>query len=256
MSLNKYLIISIILLIWGEVFAQNLNDTAIVKKEQQKPDKVSLLTYIRVISDNKGNVRADQNIAPTFRLVNWLNLQVGLRYGEKPQNFNSYYHYKVELKSKWFWKTVRVLARMSDNVITAPPPTYRKTNKLIIAEAKYPISSHFLVSVGGGYVFSSQQNNVTDALPTNLGTQLNYPIFKLSVRYTLKNKGFLEATYGSYDVFNPYYYKTPFMQVSTEQELSPLCTFYSYFRYQYNNNVFTPVNYFFCAGIRFHLVKG
>ena len=224
-------------------------------KEKTEGDKITLLTYARIISDNKGNVRADENVVGNFKLINWLKLEAGFRQGERSMHFDSYYHYKLELQTKSFWKIVRVIARISDNVINYPAPPYRKTNKLFAIEAKYPLSKHFHVFAAGGYVFSSQQNNSLDFLPTNKGIQNNYPIFKVAVKYLMTEKVHWELAYGSYDVFNPYALNSPFGQVTGDFELSKMCKLYTYFRYQYNNNVFTPYNYFFAAGVMFHLVK-
>jgi hypothetical protein len=235
--------------------SKSLKDTILVLKEHQKSDKVSLLTYMRIISDSKGSVRMDENIVPKFKLLNWLKLEVGLRYGERPQNFNSYYHYKVELQTKSFWKTVRIIARISDNVIRFPNPTYRKTNELFAIETKFHLYRSFQGIASGGYVFSAQQYNDTRVLPTDQGIQANYPIFKLALRYLLKNKGFVEVVYGSYDVFNPYELNRPFTQLSWEYDLSHSCSLYSYLRYQYDYNVIKPYNYFLGLGIMFHLVK-
>ncbi len=113
----------------------------------------------------------------------------------------------------------------------------------------------FQIFAGGGYVFSSQQNNHLDMLPTSQGIQKNYPIFKVAVKYLLNEKAHIELAYGSYDIFNPYAVNSPFGQLTGNFDLSNLCTLCSYFRYQYNNAVFTPYNYFFSAGILFHLVK-
>ena len=218
-------------------------------------DKITLLIYARIISDAKGNVRADENVVGNFKVIDWLKVEAGVRQGERPHHFDSYYHYKLELQTKSFWKTVRVITRISDNVINFPTPSFRKTNELVAVEVKHLISKHFMVFAAGGYLFSSQQNKEPDALPTNKGIQNNYPIFKLAVKYIINEKGHLELVYGSYDVFNPYLLNQPFGQLTANFDLSELCTFYSYLRYQYNNNVFTPNNYFFAAGIMFHLVK-
>jgi hypothetical protein len=74
----------------------------------------------------------------------------------------------------------------------------------------------------------------------------------LSLRYLVKSNGFLEAVYGSYDVFNPYGINSPFAQLGGDYELTDKCSLMGYFRYQYNYNVFTPLNYFLCLGLVFH----
>jgi len=232
------------------------SDTLPLIQEKQKSYKLRLLVYMRVISDPKGSVRFDENIVPNFRILKWLRMELGIRQGERTQYFNSYYHYKMELQTKWLAKKVRLIARISDNVITFPAPPYRKTNELFVVETKYPLSKSFQGLASLGYVFSAQQNNDLNALPTSQGTLLNYPTFKIAIRYLIKNKGFIEAVYGSYDVFNPYELNKPFVQLTEEYELSHLCTFYSYLRYQYNNNFLTPNNYFLGAGILFHFLPG
>ena len=105
---------------------------------------------------------------------------------------------------------MRVIARVYDDVINYPTPSYRKTNKLFVVEAKYSLSKHFQVFAAGGYVFSSQQNKNLDVLPTNKGIQNNYPTFKLAVKYMVTEKAHFELAYGSYDVFNPYILNQPF----------------------------------------------
>jgi hypothetical protein len=231
------------------LYSDTLNDL----KRNHHSSKVSLLTYVRVISDSKGSIRTDENIVTNFKLLNWLKFELGFRYGERPEKFNSYYHYKVELQTKSFWKTTRFIARVSDNVISFPNPAYKKTNELFAIETKFPLSHSFQGILAGGYLFSSQQNIDIDALPTSKGVQANYPIFKLALRYLLKNKGFVELVYGSYDVFNPYELNRPFTQISWEYEFNHSCALYSYARYQYDYNAFKSYNYFLGLGLMFHL---
>jgi hypothetical protein len=217
--------------------------------------KLTVLTYARIISDAKGLMRADENIVPKFRLLNWLKLETGFRYGERPQNLNSYYHYKLELQTKYFLKTIRFIGRISDNVINYPDPSYRKTNELFAFETKFKLSRLFQGLAAGGYVFSTRQNNSLMAEPTFQGTQANYPIFKLSVRYLTGSKGFFELVYGSYDVFNPYEINRPFTQITWEREFMKIYSFYSYARYQYDYNILKPYNYFLGVGVMIHLFK-
>ncbi|MBS1645795.1 MAG: hypothetical protein JST67_00500 [Bacteroidetes bacterium] len=219
---------------------------------QEHSPRVKLLVYARVIVDAQKEWRTDQNIVGNFKICNWLRLEAGTRLGEKQQAFTSYCHYKIELQSKWFYDVFRVLTRLSDNVTYYPAPTYRKTNAIFIAEAKYPLSKSFHVLAAGGYVFSSHQSNKPDFMPSAAGTQKNYPIFKLSLKYLYK-KAEVEATYGSYDVFNPYLYNQPFAQILGAYEVSKRCKLQSYCRYQYNNNVAVPYNYFFSFGAIFSL---
>lgn len=219
-----------------------------------KSGRLILLVYIRGISSTNGSKRADENIVANIKFAKWLRFEPGIRFGERPQHLDSYYHYKLELQTKSFWKISRLIARISDNVVNFPSPSYRKTNEVFAIENRLPIGKRFLCLINGGYVFSAQQSKMPDVLPTTKGTISNYPVFKLALCYFYK-KGMLELAYGSYDVFNPYFYNSPFFQLTFDHELSKLCAFYSYFRYQYNNDVFNPANYFTCVGIRFHLVK-
>lgn len=237
------------------VTCQNLCAQDIDTLRNQTPrqaDKISLLIYTRVISDANGNIRIDENIVPNFRLNKWLKLELGFRQGERPQHFGSYNHYKVELQSKSFWKTVRFIARLSDNIIYYPSPTYSKSNYLVIAESKNKVSHSLMVLAAGGYVLSYQNNNSLDGWPTVMGNKLNQPIYKVALRYLLKDKGFIEGVYGTYDVFNPYLLSAPFAQVALEYELSDHCALYSYFRYQYNEHFNVPLNNFIGLGVRLH----
>jgi hypothetical protein len=254
-KLNISKILISIVLFGFSGMAQNPKDTAHTEKEQSKPGLVHLTTYMRIISSSNGSFRTDENVVTNFRLGNLLRVEAGIRFGQRPGHLDSYYHYKLELQTKLFWKVVRLVARISDNVINYPSPVYRKTNELFAIETKFPLSHSLQVLACGGFLFSSQQNSVTDALPTSSGTQSNYPVFKLSLRYLVKNKGFLEAVYGSYDVFNPYGINSPFAQIGGDCELTDKCSLMGYFRYQYNYNVFTPNNYFLGLGLVFHLVK-
>jgi hypothetical protein len=222
--------------------------------ENKNGDKITLLTYVRAISNASGSFRMDQNIVPNFRLNKLLRLEAGLRYGERPNMFNSYFHYKLELQTRSFWNTLRFIARISDNVISYPYPSYRKTNEVFVAEAKFSLSKSWQLMTAGGYVFSAQQNDNKEALPTNKGVHNNYPAFKLSLRYLL-SKGFLETSFGSYDTFNPYELNKPFLQEAFEFELSGRCTTYNYFRCEYNERLSTPYNYFVSFGLRFRLAR-
>lgn len=233
----------------SNVMAQDVSE----RNEAEEVEQISLLTYVRVISDPDGAFRFDQNVVPTFRLNDWLKLEAGLRFGERPEHFNSYFHYKFELRTKQFWNTLRMLARISDNVIRYPDPGYRKTNDLVAAEAKFPAAKSFELLFGSGYVFSAKQTDHTEPTPTRSGLHNDYPIFKVAVRYLLK-KGFLETVYGSYDTFNPYELEKPFFQEMLEYDVMGHTALYSYFRYQYSGSVRTPENYFLGLGVRVPLM--
>jgi hypothetical protein len=207
--------------------------------------------YMRLISDAKGNKRMDENVIGNFRTGRWMRVEAGFRQGERPQAFDSYYHYKLELQSIYFWKLLRLFARISDNVINVPSPSYRRTNKLFVLEGKYALYPALQINGGLGYLFSSQQDHVPDALPTFRGKQVNFPVFKVSLRYDL-GRAFAEFAYGSYDVFNPYPLEKPFVQVAGELEIGHACNLFSYFRYQYDRSVKVPDNYFLGLGLLFH----
>lgn len=184
-----------------------------------------------------------------------MRVEAGFRQGERPGRWDSYYHYKLELQSKWFWQKMRLIARVSDNVINYPSPPFRKTNELFVFEGRFPLGAGFRLLAGAGYVWSAQQKYRPDALPTSAGQLSNSFIFRTALRYYVNKKNFLEAVYGSYDVFNPYALNQPFLQISGDNELSSLCTFAWYLRYQYSNRVTTPFNYFLGLGLRLHLLR-
>ena len=253
---KKSLIIILGILFSLKAFSQEINGVKdSLNKDKPKPDQITLMTYARVISDANSNIRCDENLVGNFKLKNLFRLEAGIRFGERPQHFDSYYHYKLELQTKYFFKIARVIGRISDNVLNYPYPSYRKTNILFALETKYSLSKAFQVLAAGGYVITAQQNNKPDALPTTKGIQNNYLIFKLAVKYNISEKSHIELAYGSYDVFNPYALNSPFSQISGDIELSKVVTLYSYFRYQYKSNITTPNNYFFVLGIMFHLPK-
>jgi hypothetical protein len=242
--------ITIIAFCSAKAFAQDADS---LKSEEPKPkesDKITVLMYVRVIRDAAGNVRMDENIVPNFRLNKWLRLELGIRQGERPQQFGSYNHYKVELRTKSFFKTIKFLARLSDNIIEYPSPEYVKSNYLFIAEGKHKISGSFTALISYGYVFTYQQNNNSQVEPITQGVTNNYPTYKIGLRYALKEKGFIEATYGAYDVFNPYLPSSPFTQATLDYELSRRWAFYSYFRYQFYQSLNIPLNYFTAFGVK------
>ncbi len=206
--------------------------------------------YVRIIRDAAGNVRVDENIVPNFKLNKWLRLELGIRQGERPQQFSSYNHYKVELQTKTILKTVRFLARLSDNIIQYPSPQYVKSNYLFIAEGRRKISNSLTALIAYGYVFTYQQNNINQADPITKGVANNYPTYKIGLRYALRDKRFVEASYGAYDVFNPYLLSSPFTQATFDYEISKRWTFYSYFRYQFYQSLGTPANYFTAFGVK------
>ena len=236
---------------WFCVSAQDSVKThAVNEVSRPHPNKINVLFYFRVISDAKGTVRIDENVVGNFRLNSWLRLEAGLRKGERPQSFDSYYHYKLELQSKYFWNSARLIARLSENVIQVPTPYYSKSNYLVITETKWPLSHRFSLMAAGGYVFTFQQNNVLDAVPSTAGVQNFYGTYKFGIRYALQDKGFVEATYGAYDVFNPYVLQSPFVQITSDYDVSRKATLYGYLRYQYDHSFDQPLNNFLGLGVR------
>ena len=85
------------------------------------------------------------------------------------------------------------------------------------------------------------------------GASDHFPTYKLSLRYDLNGKGYVEAVYGAYDVFNPYPVSAPFMQASFDHRLSDKCTLYSYFRYQFNQHPDTALNEFLGLGVKIRI---
>ncbi len=218
-----------------------------------KQSKVSLLIYSRTILEANGGVRFDQNIVANIKLNKWLRFEGGVRQGERPENLDSYFHYKIELQTKSFWNRARFIARLSDNIIQYPLPQYSKSNYLLIAETRWPVSEKFDLLLAGGYNFTFQKDNSTD-VPPNMGTGVsqNFPTYKIAIRYSLK-KGSLEAVYGAYDVFNPYLLSSPFLQLTFEHDITRRCELYSYLRYQYNQTIDSRQNDFLGLGVRIHL---
>ncbi|MGC4021684.1 MAG: hypothetical protein QM734_06950 [Cyclobacteriaceae bacterium] len=92
--------------------------------KRKTSDAFSLLLYTRTISDANGNFRFDQNFVPNFRVTKWLRVELGFRQGERTNQIGAYNHYKVELQSKsFFQRRVRLIARMSDNIVRYGVPT-------------------------------------------------------------------------------------------------------------------------------------
>ena len=236
----------------------SLRTTATANKSR-RIETASLLLYNRIILDARGNVRFDQNVVPTFRITSLFRLQVGFRLGERPNNFNSYYHYKVELQTKQFWNAIRLLARMSTNVIENPGPNggspYTRSNYLGVAEGRYPLSEKFTLTGGVGYLYSFRSDNDLEGLPITAGSQNNHILYKAALHYEFNPRGFVGAAFGTYDVFNPYNLNEPFAQVDCEYDFSERSTLYTYYRYQEAGHFNQPLNSFICLGIRLHFFR-
>lgn len=230
------------------LFAQ---ETDSVRKKPE--DKITLTIYERWISDAKGNVRYDENIVSNFKLNRWLRAEAGIRFGHRPQKFDSYYHYKLELQTKSFWNTVRIFVRLS-NDITQSAPAYSRSYYIGVAEIRHPLSKSLSFLAAWGHVLATQRNNSLDGTPSFSGTQTNYNAYKVGFRYSLK-KGFSELTCGNYDVFNPYAPANSFLQLHFEHDLSKRISFTSNFRYQFDKTIDKPLSNFIIAGVRIHFAK-
>lgn len=216
----------------------------------KKPeDKIILTPYERVIWDTKGNVRWDENIVANFKLNSWLRSEVGFRMGHRSQRFDSYYHYKLELQTKSFWNAVRIFVRLS-NDINQSAPVYSRSYYIAVAELRRPISKSLSFLAAGGHLLATQRDNLLEAAPSFNGAHTNYTAYKVGLRYTLKEKGFLEASCGNYDVFNPYQPAYSFLQTHFEYKLSQRTSFTSNLRYQFDTYVDKPLGYFIIAGMR------
>jgi hypothetical protein len=230
---------------------QDVNQSNI--SDEKKDERISLLVYMRVIRNNNGATRVDQNVVPNFKLNKLLRLELGFRQGETSASMGSYNHYKVELQTRFFYDKFRLLIRMSDRIVRFPSPSYSNSNYLFVAESRFPLGKLFTVLAAGGYVYTFQQNNTLDGWPIASGASDHFPTYKLSLRYSLNGKGYVEAVYGAYDVFNPYPVSAPFMQTTFDYRLSNNSTLYSYFRYQFNQKLDTPLNDFFSIGVKFRI---
>jgi hypothetical protein len=223
-------------------------------EKKVRKDAMTLLAYIRVISDANGNVRIDQNIVPNFKITKWLRIEVGYRHGERPDNISAYDHYKVELQTKFFFDRVRFIGRMSDNIVRFGNPHFSRTNYLAITETKIPLSGKMEAIANFGYEFTYQKNNIYEAIPEVSGNSDDHAIYKFGLRYKI-HKGAIEGIFGTYDVFNPYLLTQPFYQISFDYELWERGTLYSYVRYQYDKSITIPFNNFLGLGVRFRLGK-
>jgi hypothetical protein len=229
------------------LYAQD--STAVKKKE----DKITLLVYVRVIHNPDGTYRVDENIVPNFKLNRLLRLEVGFRQGQTSGSLGSYNHYKVELQTRWFYSKFRFFTRLSDRIVRYPTPPYSNSNYMMVAESRFPLGRSFSILAAAGYVYTFQHNNTLEGLPITDGAADHFPTYKLALRYDLHGKGFVEAVYGAYDVFNPYPVTAPFTQASFDYHLSHHATLYSYFRYQFSKTLDVPLSEFMCVGVRFML---
>jgi hypothetical protein len=218
-----------------------------------KINQILISSYIRIITDAKGKTRVDENIVANIPLNKWFATELGIRKGERPERFDSYYHYKIDLQTKAFWKRVKLVARMSHNVNQYPTPTYRKSNYLLFAESRWPVTRSLLLTASGGHAISFQENDTQADLPTTRGAKVNYFIFRLGLKYVIKNKLAIEGAYGTFDVFNPYLPQNAFVQLNSELELTPRFSVFAYYRYQYNNSFSVLNNNYTGFGARMRL---
>lgn len=216
---------------------------------KKKEDKLLLSLYERVIWDVNGNVRYDENIVSNLKLNDWLRAEGGFRLGHRPQKFDSYYHYKLELQTKSFWKTARIFIRLSNDV-NQSAPKYARSYYIAVTELRRPLSKSFSVLAAFGHVIATQRDNLQDGTPSFSGTKTDYNAYKVGLRYSLRDKGFVEAMCGNYDVFNPYQPSNSFLQTHFEYELSKRVLWTSNLRYQFDSRLDQPLGYFIIAGVR------
>ncbi|HWA35117.1 MAG TPA: hypothetical protein VG737_13345, partial [Cyclobacteriaceae bacterium] len=228
------------------VFAQDKQDG------EKKEERISLLAYVRVIRNANGTFRVDENLVPNFRLNRLLRLELGFRQGQTSGSLGAYNHYKVELQTKYFYKTFRIIARLSDRIVRYPVP-YSNSNYLMVAESRFPVGKSFSILAAAGYVYTFQEDNTLEGWPIAGGTSDHFPTYKLALRYDLNGKGFAEIVLGAYDVFNPYPVDAPFLQGTFDRRISNRCTLYSYFRYQFHQSLDMTLNEFLSAGVRIRL---
>jgi hypothetical protein len=207
------------------------------------------LIYTRTIRDPKGNFRFDQNVVPNIMINKLFRIELGIRHGETSDAFDAYYHYKVELQTKSFWRTLKFFARLSDNIWKSPT-IYSRSNYVVVAESRFAIHPKFSVLVGAGGVAQYQRDNVKDAVPSFSGSRKIFPTYRLTARYHATERWIIDAVYGAYDTFNPYPAASPFLQVDTEYDLTNHLILYGYFRYQFDHHVDTALNDFLGLGIR------
>jgi len=226
-----------------------------LRKSAKRPeDKMTLSLYERVIWDAQGNARYDENIVSNFKLNPWLRGEGGIRFGHRPEKFDSYFHYKLELQTKFFWQTVRFFIRLSNDV-NKSTPVYARSYYLAVAEIKQPISKSFSFLGSFGEVLATHRDNTTDVSPSFSGVQTNYFAYRIGLRYLLKEKGYMEGMIGNYDVFNPYMPSNSFLQTHFEYDLSRRVSFTSNLRYQFNTSLDKPLGYFIIAGVKLHFAK-
>lgn len=235
----------------------DLQKTEIRTKPETDLSPLRFLIYTRIIREANGNVRLDQSFVPNIKINKWLRIELGIRQGEqRTENLSSYYAYKAGLQTKaFFGNRVRFIARVSDDVVQYPKPFDSKTNYLFIAEGEQKISRSFSILFAYGYVGIFQQNQKVAFNPLIKGTMSSFPTYKTGLRYKLKDKGYVEALLGSYDLFNPYLLSQPFAQLTFDHEINRKWTFYSYYRYQYNQSLDAPLNNFLSFGVRYNLQR-
>ena len=253
MKFSHGLIATLVCLILSttRVIGQNSEESVTTGKKEE--ERISLLVYARVIHNSNGTFRVDENIVPNFRLNKLLRLELGFRQGETSNSLGSYNHYKVELQTKYFYNKFRLLIRMSDRIVRFPSPSYSNSNYLAVVESRFPLGKSFSLLAAAGYVYTFQKNDLLEGWPIASGAKDNFPTYKLALRYNLHGKGFVEAVYGAYDVFNPYPVSAPFTQASFDYHLSTRYTLYSYFRYQFSQSLDAALNEFLCLGVRIRI---
>lgn len=244
----------LVTIISSSTFAQSIDSIKQTTASEELGDRLTLLIYNRTIRSTNGAYRMDQSIVPNIKLNNWLKVELGFRLGETVTQHHAYSHYKLELQSKRFWKTARIIARLSDNIVRYKLPVFTKSNYLLVAEGQHPFARSFTALFAYGYVLTWQQNNLLESTPIRKGKRDFYSTYKLGIRYSLKDKGTVEALWGAYDVFNPYLLSEPFTQLSFDYYFLKRVSLYSYYRYEFNKRIDVPLNTFYTVGLKFHLL--
>ncbi len=245
----------IVLLSFCSLRMASQKQDSLPKNNRRPEDKLRLSLYERFIANRNGLLRTDQNLVANFRIYKWLRADLGIRSGERisPRN-TSYSAYKLELQTRYFNGTTRALVRLSNNIIGYLDPKLRRTNQLFALENRVPLGSRLQALVGCGYVFPYTQYHSQSSLPLINSNSLNpYPIFKMTLKYfSAKKDGFIEYTFGSYDVFNAYELNRPFMQVAFEKDLNEKMQLFGYYRYQMDGTLMMYYNNFLSVGLVYH----
>ncbi|MBS1651812.1 MAG: hypothetical protein JSU07_07375 [Bacteroidetes bacterium] len=237
------------LIVPKHIFSNNTPKDSIQK--QSKNASLVFIIYNRLINikGENGTWRNDQNVVANFKTTRFLRTELGLRTGQRPEDINSYFQYKIEVQSIKFLNHFKVFARMSQNLQYFPSPQFYRTNYMVVLNSKWNLSKHIILSLAFGQLVNYKTENSLDMLPNSSGKFNYFPIYKASLAYKIK-KSLIECVYGNYDVFNPYRINQAFFQIDGDYEPNEVWTIFSYLRYQYNNSIENPLNAFFAIGIK------